>query len=105
MSGIWLRAKSLKLLKDHYEYEPAVPGFQTGVFGGCVKHVLSVEGSEHDVAALFMISQVGIMGNPNNLDAAGQAFVRRIKDAVWNDWDQLVIQEELREMMGLLDKV
>ena len=103
--GIWLKAKTLKLLKDHYAYEPAVPGLQNGVFGGCVKHVLFVKGNEHDVAALFMISQIGIMGDPQALDEKGKAFVRRIRDQVWIDWDRLVIQDELGEMMELLDEV
>ena len=103
--GIWLKAKTLKLLKDHYDYEPAVPGIQNAMFSGCVKRVLAVKGSEHDAAALFMISQLGIMGNPQNLDEKGQAFVRRIRDMVWVDWDRLVIQDDLSEMMGLLDEV
>ena len=104
-AGIWLKAKTLKLLKEHYDYEPAVPGFQNGVFNGCVKRVLSVKGSEHDVAALFMISQISIMGNPKNLDEKGQAFVRRIRDLVWVDWDRLVIQDDLSEIMELLDEI
>ena len=105
IGGIWLKAKTLKLLKDHYDYEPAVPGFHNGVFGGCVNRGLSVRRNEYDAAALFVVSQIGIMGNPQVLDEKGKAFVRRIRDQAWIDWDRLVIQDELGEMMELLDEV
>ena len=51
-----------------------------------------------------LISQLGIMGNPQNLDAKGQA-TDRIRDMVWVDWDRLVIQADLSDMMELLDEV
>ena len=90
------------MLKDEYDYNPAVPGFQNEVFGGCIRHVLSVGGSERDAAALFMLSQVGMMSDPLQLDEVGQSFVRRIRDKIWTDWDQLVINHDISEMMAPL---
>ena len=92
-------------MKDGYGYDPAVPGLQGAVFGGCVRYVVSVGGNEHDAAALFMISQIGMMPDPRTLDETGKEFVRRIRDQIWIEWDRLVIWNDLAEMMELLDQV
>jgi hypothetical protein len=82
ISGVWLRAKTLRILKEEYGYDPAVPGFQGGVFGGCVRHVTRVGGTERDAAALFMLSQIGMMSDPRTLDEKGKNFVRDVRDKI-----------------------
>ena len=103
--SVWLKAKTLNVLKNVYGYDPAVPGFQTAVFNGCIKHVVNSRGNERDAAALFLITQIGMMSDPNNFDDKGKAFVRGVRDHIWSDWDNFVIQDDIEEMMNYLDEV
>lgn len=103
--AIWLKAKTLRVLKEEYGYNPAVPGIQTAMFNGCIRHVLSAGGAERDAAALFLITQVGMMSDPKNLDDRAKDFVRGVRDQIWLDWDRLVIQDDLEEMMDYLEEL
>lgn len=105
LRAIWLKAKTLRVLKEEYGYNPAVPGFQNGVFSGCIRRVLDAGGTERDAAALFLLAQIGMMTDPKRLDDAGKAFVCAIRDRIWLDWDRLIIQDDIEEVMIYLDEI
>jgi hypothetical protein len=102
---IWLKAKTLKVLRDDYDYSPAVPGLQNGVFNGVIRHISDIDGSERDAAALFMMAQIGTMGDPYSLDEEGKEFVRRVGCKVRSDWNRLIVHDELSDTLSHIEKL
>lgn len=53
---MWHRAKALRIIRDDFGYNPAVPGFQSELFNGVTKQMRKIGGNEYDSAIAFMLS-------------------------------------------------
>ena len=72
---IWYRTKVLRVLKEEFDYYPAIPGFQMEVFNACTRQVRSNGGNEYDAAIAFMMIQISaLMGNSDS----NRAFTNRV---------------------------
>ena len=103
LKEVWLKAKTLSVLKGDYAYEPAVPGFQNDVFSGVISFVIENKGNEYDAAAIFMLSQIGLMDEPKNLDHSAKTFVRRIRDVIITNKPQSNLFSEISEIVHELN--
>lgn len=70
---IWYRSKVLRVLKEEFRYEPAVPGWQSETFNGITRHMKGQGGNEYDGAIAFMLVTVSAM---TGTDMKAQAFMR-----------------------------
>lgn len=75
---IWYRSKALRVLRDQYDYNPAVPGSQAAVFNACIKQVRTNVGNEYDAAIAFMLIQMdALVGKSDSNDRFIDMVVRR----------------------------
>jgi hypothetical protein len=100
--GIWLKAKTLQVLKQFYFYDPAVPGIQNGPFSASVRYALKNGGNEFDAAALFMAGQCEMLCKSPELDDDGRAFVRGMLNSRFSYHSKLKCQE-IRSLVPELD--
>ena len=101
--GIWLKAKTLRVLKDDYGYEPAVPGRQNSTFAATVKFAQTLKANEYDAAAFFMLSQIEMLARSPVLDDKGRAFIRRHCDTTRALMDRMKLREKVTELLGKLE--
>ncbi len=59
--SIWFRHKTLAVIVNELQYNPAVPGFQAPAFLHAVALAKANGGNEYDAAITFMLSQLGAM--------------------------------------------
>jgi hypothetical protein len=76
---IWYRAKVLRVLRDDFDYKPAVPGLQSVSFNAVTRHIRKQGGNEYDGAIGFMLVQCNALMTMSGDDAEAQAFVVRIQ--------------------------
>lgn len=74
---IWHRTKVLQVLKDHFQYKPAVPGWQSDIFNNVTRYnIRKQNGNEYDGAIAFMLVQINsLMGD----DPEAKAFIREVE--------------------------
>ncbi|RRQ20187.1 hypothetical protein D5687_10645 [Guyparkeria sp. SCN-R1] len=65
---IWYRTKVLRILRESFGYEPAVPGWQSKVFNDVTKHAKKQGGNEYDGAIVFMIVQIEALKDSEDLE-------------------------------------
>jgi hypothetical protein len=76
---IGYRAKVLRVLRDDFDYKPAVPGLQSVPFNRVTRDIREQGGNEYDAAIGFMAVQCDILLTKRGDDAEVQAFVARIE--------------------------
>lgn len=58
---VWFRTKTLRVLKDEFNYEPNLTGVQKDPFNLVTRTTITNGGNEYDAAIAFIISQIKLL--------------------------------------------